>query len=84
MRAVWISSSLALCLLGALLIFASLRTSGNLADAGILLGGTLIALALFPLSMLSEQRTRARKLARHMRHSHHGPSTRLTGDSTAR
>jgi hypothetical protein len=53
-RIVWIALSLVLCVLGTCFLVASVHSESLFADAGVLFGGTLIALALSPVSILVE------------------------------
>jgi hypothetical protein len=66
----WIAPALLLCLVGYTLVWKSTHSTGDFADAGILLGGTLMGLALFPLSILADHRSRAKELRKHLRHHH--------------
>jgi len=72
-RFLWISISVVLCFFGAYLVFNSMQNSGEFAEAGILFGGTLIALALFTTIIAVGQHIHLRALARHMRHSSRAP-----------
>ena len=67
-RSAWVFLSLVLCLVGGYLVFDSVCNPGHLAEGCILLGGTLIALAVFPLRLAVDQHRRSRALARHMGH----------------
>jgi len=69
-RSAWVFLSLVLCLAGGYLVFDSVRNPGHLAEGCILLGGTLIALAVFPLRLAADQHRQLRALARHMGHVH--------------
>ena len=69
-RSVWVSLSLVLCFVGGYLVFDSVRNPGHLAEGCILLGGTLMGLALFPLRVAVDQHVQLRALSRHMRHVH--------------
>jgi len=78
----WMAPSALLCLIGAALVWESTHTGGQLADAGILLGATLMALTLFPVSVAIDRHIRAKQLRRHFTHYQHsrphGPVTRVT------
>ena len=69
-RSLWVSLSLVLCLVGGYLVSDSVRNPGHLAEGCILLGGTLIALAVFPLLVAVDQHRQLKVLARHMGHVH--------------
>ena len=70
-RCFWVVLSILLSWAGAHLLLRSIRHPGDNADELILLGGTLSALGLVPLSVALKQHLRIRALARHMRLGSH-------------
>jgi hypothetical protein len=69
-RLTWIVVAVLLCSAGGYLVFDSVRDTGHLADASVLLGGTLIGVALFALSVAVQQHLQVRAMAKHMRRVH--------------
>lgn len=68
-RLIWTALSLLLLATGGYLLVDSLDSPGKFAEERILLGGTLIALALVSLVFAVQQQMRGRSLANHLRSS---------------
>jgi hypothetical protein len=62
----WIAPSVLLCLIGVALLWVSTHSTGDLADAGVLVGATLTSLTLFPVSVAIDHRLRTKKLREHL------------------
>jgi len=78
-RILWASLSLVLCFVGTYVLLDSVYNPGEFGEAGILLGGTLISLALFTTGVAVQQHLQMKALAKHMGHgSHHRRDSRLT------
>lgn len=81
-RSMWGFLSLLLSCIGICILVAAVRTPSDLADAGVLIGAILIALAVFPLFMAGQEHSRLKALRHHMRHASH--ATRTTQKSRSR
>ena len=73
-RLILIVLALALCSLGTYLLLDSVRDTSQFAEAGVLIGGTLMGLSLFPLITAFEQHSQLKAPARHVGHRSRVPS----------
>jgi hypothetical protein len=81
---VWIAPSFLFCLVGAALVWECTHSGGELAGAGVLLGATLVAFTLFPVSVAVDHLVRASKLREHMTHRHSVARKRKTEPENVR
>jgi hypothetical protein len=70
-RLLWIALSIALASAGAHVLLDSIHHPDQYADEYVLLGGTLSALALFPIHLAFKQHWQKRALELHMRRGTH-------------
>jgi hypothetical protein len=73
-RSSWALLSALFCAVGTRFILTATRSTSDLADAGVLIGATLLGLALFALFMAAQEHSHLKNLEHHMRYPRH-PNT---------